>query len=418
MRINKAEPALLTVEPPPDTVWAAPGEIAKLTAQDVVARITALKPAIAARSDETERERRIPTDLWHEILGTGALYHYVPRRFGGLELGLEQFVDVVLPLAEACASTGWVTGFSMEHNWLACHFPEPAQQEFFGKGRYIVSPGVGNPPGQAVRVPRGYKVSGHWRFGTGVMNSNWVIAMVLVDGTSGPFPHWSAFPTSQIQVLDTWYADGLAGTASHDIVAKEVFIPEHMIVAMHDMRQGTSPGAKLHDNPLYRIPLVPLLNMTVTPTVVGAAKGAIQIFRERLRTRRVFGSQSVMADNANVQACLAQADLLVRTSEILLRHLACEILKLANQGRSDDIAARKAIVAQNAYAGRLARDAVRIVMEGSGASVHLLTDPLQRIWRDVSVASSHVAHDFATLAEQHGKSLLGLEPAVEGAMIF
>jgi 3-hydroxy-9,10-secoandrosta-1,3,5(10)-triene-9,17-dione monooxygenase len=411
-------PPMLAVEPTDESDWLNPAEVATLTSQVLVERIVALKPLISANASEAERGRRLVRSVWRAILRTGALYHYVPRRFGGLELGMEEYVEETLPIAEVCASTCWVTGVTMGHNWLACHFPEPAQQEFFKNGHYIVAPAVGNPPGRAVRTPKGYKVSGRWRFGSGVMNSDWVIALVMIEGDTAPHLYWIAFPTSQAQVLDTWHVDGLAGTGSHDIVAKEVFVPEYMIVAMRDMENGASPGSKLHDNPSYRIPLVPWLNLSVTSTIVGAARGAVDIFRERLHTRKVFGTQTPLAHISSVQVRLARADLLVRTSVLLLRHVVRELHALAARGESDNTAARKAIVAQNAHTSTLAKEAVRLVTDASGASAHFLSDPLQRIVRDVNMATSHLAHDFETLAEQHGRSLLGIEASEASARIF
>jgi hypothetical protein len=95
-----------------------------------------------------------------------------------------------------------------------------------------------------------------------------------------------------------------------------------------------------------------------------------------------------------------------------LQHLTCarEVFELATKDQVHDIGARMAIVAQNSYATRVARDAVRLIVDNAGSSVHLLTDPLQRISRDVNVVCGHVIQDLETLAEQHGRNLLGLPP--------
>ena len=402
-------PPTLVAEPPCEEDWLSPSEIATLTPEKINERLLLLQPLISSHAAMAEKQRRPVTEVWRAILRTGLLYHYVPRRFGGLEFGMEEFVQQILPIAEVCASTAWVASVTMEHNWLAAHFPEPAQQEFFKRGRFIVAPATSNPPSRAVRVPNGFRVSGRWRFGSGVMHSNWILAMVIIDGDPAPYPYWVAFPTTEAQILDTWYVDGLAGTGSNDILAKDVFVPEHMAVSMREMENGTSPGSKLHGNPLYRIPAVPSLTLTVTPTIVGAARGAVNLFRERLLTRKIYGSNIPQAQVSSAQVRLARADLLARTSELLMRSLAGDLHDLAKRGDSDNSAARKMIVAQNAHASFLAKESVRLVQDGSGSSVHALNDPLQRIMRDVNVVASHLAHDLETLAEQYGKSLLGIE---------
>ena len=75
----------------------------------------------------------------------GLYYHFVPKRFGGLELGVAEFVEEVLPLAEACASTAWVTSFCMEHNLILALFPEQAQVEIFGVPALCGRAGSGVP---------------------------------------------------------------------------------------------------------------------------------------------------------------------------------------------------------------------------------------------------------------------------------
>src|SRR5579872_7436115 len=86
-------PPTLMVHPPQHGDWLDKDEVAGLTAGAITQRVLALTPLIAANAAEAERQRRPVTDVWRAILRTGLLYHYVPRRFGGLELGMEAFLD-------------------------------------------------------------------------------------------------------------------------------------------------------------------------------------------------------------------------------------------------------------------------------------------------------------------------------------
>jgi alkylation response protein AidB-like acyl-CoA dehydrogenase len=122
-----------------------------------------LKPVLAEHAREAERIRRPVDAVWQEIRRSGVFYHFVPKRFGGLELDAECFVDIMLPLAEGCASTGWVTAFCVEHNWILALFPEAAQREIFGAFPYIVAPGVTSPPGRLVKCEGRFRLSGPWQ---------------------------------------------------------------------------------------------------------------------------------------------------------------------------------------------------------------------------------------------------------------
>jgi alkylation response protein AidB-like acyl-CoA dehydrogenase len=411
LRNAATEPAVLEVHGPGETGWLSPAEVGALTPQIVRERIVALKPLIAEHAAESEHLRRPHSAVWEALRATGFFYHFVPRQYGGCEFTPEDFLVTTAVIAEACPSTAWAAAFCVEHNWLAALFPQKAQDEFFAGGRYMLGPAVGTPPfGKAVRVPGGFNVTGRWRFASGVMNSNWSMGSTLIEGDPHPIPYWCAFRTSDAQVLDTWRVDGLAATGSNDVAVNDLFVPEHMLASFVDIRNGAGPGSKIHGNPLYRMPSVTFLALVLSPIIIGAARGAVNIFQERLKTRKIAGTQTVLCGKANYQILLARADLMVRTAELLLRTLGRNAFDLAKREQNQDINARIAIVAQNVFASRLARDAVRLVVDNSGSSVHFLTDPLQRILRDVNIASSHVIQDFEVLAEQHGCALLGLEP--------
>lgn len=407
-----AEPKVLGVYPPGETGWLNPAEVASLTPQIVRERVAALKPMIAEYAEESERLGYPHPAVWDALRATGFHYHFMPKKYGGCEFGPEDFFLTASVIAEACPSTAWATTFTVEHNWIASLYPEKAQDEFFARGRYIIAPAVSTPPAMAVKVPGGYKVNAHWKWGSGVMHSNWCIGMAMLpgEGDAQPTTIWVAFPMSEAKVLDTWHVAGLAATGSNDIVVKDLFVPEHMVVTASDLQFGTTPGSKVHDNPVYRMPSTAFLALVTSAPTIGAARGAVKIFQERLKTRKVTGTQTILSEKANMQVLLARADVMVRTSELLLQTLAREVLERAASGKNYDIAARMASTAQNAYASRLAREAIRLVIDNAGSSVHLLSDPMQRLARDANVACAHLIQDFEQLAEQHGRSMLGLPP--------
>ena len=403
---------ILKVSPPGETGWMTPAEVSALTPEIVRNRIVSLKPMISEYAAEAERLRHPHPDVWNAVRSTGFFYHFVPKKYGGCEFGPEDFFHTARLIAEACPSTGWAVTFTVEHNWAAALFPKEAQDEFFADGRYIIAPLVSTPPAMAVKVPGGYKVNAHWKWGSGVMHSNWCMGMAMVPSETDAQPTMItlALPMSEAKVLDTWRASGLAATGSNDIIVQDVFVPDHMTVSGVDLSMGTTPGSKIHDNPVYRMPSTAFLALVTSAPTIGAARGAVEIFRERLKTRKVTGTQTVVGEKANYQVMLAKADVMVRTAELLLQTLAHEVYERAANGQNHDIAARMASTAQNAYASRIARDAIRLIIDNAGSSVHMLSDPLQRLARDANVACAHLIQDFESLAEQHGRSMLGLPP--------
>lgn len=392
--------------------WLERAALAAMTPADLVQRCVAIRDLLMQHAEEAERLRKPVDEVWKAIRRTGVFYHFVPKRFGGLEFDVPTFVDTMLPLAEGCASTGWVTAFCVEHNWMLAQFPERAQQEIFDAQPYIIAPGVTNPPGRAVRAPGGFRVSGRWRWGTGVMHADWVLATAQIDdGTPDrPQVRFFAMPIGDVKVIDTWHVDGMCGTGSHDIAADDVFVPEHFCTDMALMRDGRGHGARLYDNPIYRIPMLPFLAMTATIPAVGTSRAALRVFRERLTERVAYGTDLKYADKVPAQIRLARAEARIDTAELIVRRAADTIQSMGERSTAHDVDERIHLRMGLAYAMELCREAMREICEGSGASAHHLKNPLQRAARDVAVMSSHVVFDLDAAAELRGRSLLGLPP--------
>jgi alkylation response protein AidB-like acyl-CoA dehydrogenase len=142
--------------------------------------------------------------------------------------------------------------------------------------------------------------------------------------------------------------------------------------------------------------------------VLGAAKGALRCFTERLETRVSVGMKQ--SERAPLHVVLADVSVQVHMAELLVREAAVDMVELARAGRSGDIPARAAMRSRIATAVALCRDAVRAMVDAGGSSLHDLDHPLQRAARDITVASSHVVHDRLMTSELHGRVLLGLPP--------
>jgi len=386
-------------------------ELAKLNPAELLRRVKALQPMIAAHAAEAERLRRPVDAVWQALRDCGFFYQFVPKRFGGMETDFESFIDVGMVIAEACASTAWVATFCAEHNWILSHFPMEMQETLWGGDfPYIIAPVVSAPPGIAIPVEGGYRVSGRWKWGTGVMHADWVGVNTLIKKEGGPPTAMMVMvPAGEAKVIDTWRMDGMAGTGSNDIVLEDVFVPSlHTVPNL--ARSGRPPGKRGYDNPIYGVPLLPFLAMSASIPAVGAARGMVRIFQERLSAHVRMGSASAQADKPAAQIRLAKADLMVRNAELLIRDAGRRILALADLEEPGQTPERLGARAQIAHAVAICRDAAMLLAEGAGSGVHMLDQPFQRHLRDIIVVSTHVVFDVDVAYELHGRGLIGLPP--------
>lgn len=380
--------------------------------QELIDRLTALVPLLEAHADEAERLRKPVDSVMHAIEAAQAYRYFVPKRFGGFEFSLPGFMKIGMALGEGCLSTAWVTTFCMEHNWLLGLFNEAAQVDIFGRQPYIIAPGALAPKGRAVPVDDGFRVSGRWEWGTGVMHADWVMvgALVPVDGADQPELRMFVIPRDEVEVIDTWHMAGMVGTGSNDIAVDDVFVPAHRCENLAAMRAGQSPGAALHGSATYRMPMLPVLGLTAAAPAVGCARRSVALFLERLRERTVYGTTSKQAERAVAQARLGNLATAIRQTEVELMALAEEVADWGKRGEPCLELERAALRLRIAQVVRQSRDVVRGVVEASGAHAHFLSSPLQRHLRDLHTLSCHTVFDLDLGAELYGRLLLGLPP--------
>jgi alkylation response protein AidB-like acyl-CoA dehydrogenase len=304
-------------------------------------------------------------------------------------------------VSEACASTGWITTFYMEHNWLLGTFPPEVQEEVFSRQPYVLAPGSVNPrDGTATPKGGGYELTGHWKFGTGIVHADWVLLSGrIATDPDGP-PRMFLVRPDQVEVRDTWHVDGMVATGSHDIVANAVFVPER-----HSSLRALGAAGQ-ESGYLARIPVLPMLSLTAAIPAVGAARRAVELFRRLLGERTPFGTSRLQSRRAPSQLRLAHALADARAAETVLRAAARDLTVHARGGPElslmDQIQMRLTI----AHVVRDCRRVVRDVMDGSGASVHYLDHELQRISRDVQMMGAHTVFDLDLVGEQCGRALL------------
>jgi alkylation response protein AidB-like acyl-CoA dehydrogenase len=295
---------------------------------------------------------------------------------------------------------------------MLSHFPEETQAEIWGGAfPYIIAPAVTAPPGKAVRTNGGFIVNGTWKWGTGVMHADWILASaLLIDEAGPPQSLWTLFPASDATVLDTWRMDGMAGTGSNDIFVADLFVPEAHSVPAAGLRVGRGPGSRGYRAPVYSAPLLPFLAMTAAIPVLGAARSTVAAFRQRLDAHLRMGADAKQAEKPAAQIRLAKAEVMVNTAELLIRDAGRRNVALGAVQEPEQTAGRIAARAQIAYAVSLCREAAAHLSEGAGSSVHSLDQPFQRAVRDINLLATHVAFDIDMALESHGRALLGLPP--------
>jgi len=377
-------------------------------ARELVERARALAPLLAQHAAEAEQARR-PHDEVIAALRSARIFDLmVPRAHGGLELDLDTFLEVGLALAEGDASMAWVTTFYIEHNWILCQFPATFQNELYRGRSHVLAPASLAADGQTEKTAGGYRLSGRWKWGTGLPHAEWVICGGRVERPGGPPElRFFALPIEEMKVEDTWWVDGLCATGSNDMIAEGCVVPEERTVSIRDLSAGRGPGAALHPGPLYRTPMVPILLLAAAMPAVGQARAALCRFKSDIGQRRLFARDLRQVDQPAAQTRLGAVEIQTDRAERLLRQVASEVMARRNAASGEE---RAGWVARAALTVRESRAILRSIADASGASAHFHHHPLQRAVRDVQTLSGHTIFDLDQRLESYGRVLLGLEP--------
>jgi len=385
----------------------------RLTAQEAVQHAAAMVPRLAERAAEAERIRRIPQATIDELHETGLMRLMQPARFGGSELGLDALMNVVTEIAKGCTSTAWVYSNLASHSWNIGQFDMRAQEDVWGTDPdALAATGLAFPCGRATPVEGGYKLSGKWPFASGIDASTWMLvgAMTELPGRA-PERRFFLVPQSQFRSLDNWDTYGLTGTGSHDVEVKEAFVPDYRSVSAEVFAAGQNlPGATLYENPLYAMPTFAAFAYVLSIVPIATSKAVVEQFTAAMRARASTYTGSRVAELSSVQARIAEAAACVEFAETVVRRDWQELEAEANQRRYPSMETKLRWKRNVAFAAQLAVRAVDVLMPAAGAGGLTKSAALQRQFRDLHAASSHIGLTWDVHAAAYGQSALGLQP--------
>ncbi|NMO16285.1 hypothetical protein HPC49_27085 [Pyxidicoccus fallax] len=386
-----------------------PASSQPLTHAEAVARAKALVPRVRALAGEAESRRRVPEPMIRDFIDAGLVRLLTPRRFGGHELGLDAFIDATLEIAKADGSMGWCFSFLNIHSWLLAMMPEAAQQEVWSADPDACIANVNVPGGQATPVEGGYRLTGVWPWASGIQHCGWAILAGIVPAAAGGEPsppdvRLFVVPRADFQVKDTWFVAGQRGTGSNHVAVTDAFVPEHRNARLVDVREGQSPGSKVHEAPLYKLPFLPPMASSLVAPIIGAALGAYETWREATRTRFTMYSRDQVATLSHQQIRMAETSAELDSAQLLLRRA----LDTQRPGGMLTLEQRVRTRRDYAYAATLCVRAVERLYTASGAAANFESNPLQRYWRDVHAMAVHSGINPDAAGENFGRLELGL----------
>jgi 4-hydroxyphenylacetate 3-monooxygenase len=372
-------------------------------------RVDAILPAIRERAEENEQARQLIDSNFDDLLSTGIFRSVVPKEFGGLQTDIREYLEAIRRISSADPSTGWVAGLVSVHGHGLAYFDRKLREEVWANGPDATLSTSGPPSGTAEVVDGGIRISGRWRFSSGIDRALWAMVGILVPNAQTGEQEFFlvAVPRDDFTIDDTWHVSGLRATGSNDVVIDGAFVPRYRW-AGPGFDNISPPYPTSSDSPLYSVPFLSVFAAVFAAVALGAAEGGLAVAEDELkvRVRPQTGERSIESPAALMR--LGKSALQIRAAAALIERHWGQLADATRTGEPVDATTVGRWKSEDAYGAWLAIGAIDRLINGAGGTAQFSKKPLQRYWRDLHTIGAHVYLDFDANMELAAREQLGI----------
>ena len=363
-------------------------------ARDLLSRAVALEAIVEDEAPAAEAAGTLQAKTVEAIRDAGLLKAFLPVELGGYECDLSTLVALVAELSRQDGSAGWCFGMNgVITSICAAHLPDEGIELIYrSKGtdpsRVLMAGGF-PPLGRAVREGEGWRVSGDFRFGSGIMYADHVVCTALqmeneVPVMDGALPLMRTFvvPRDQVRVDDNWQVSGLEGTGSCDYHLDDVWLPDALtFVSSHPHpERGRS---------LYTLPLISVASAPHSGFALGVGRRALEEIEAIATDRHRLASSAPLAQRPAFQQNYARARTRLDAAQSLV-NLTADSLHESHLDGTLNINHRAAFSAATTNAYESALEAAQVAFRAAGGAAIYRSVRLQRCLRDIQAGAQHL----------------------------
>jgi alkylation response protein AidB-like acyl-CoA dehydrogenase len=370
---------------------------------DVLERVSALLPRIRAAEAEINEKRRLPEDLVEDIRATGVFRMAMPETWGGPQLDPLRQVEVIEALSYANGSVGWCAMIGCDGGYYSAWLEDSVARDVFPLDGIVA--GLTQPGNNATKVDGGYRLSGRWKFGSGVTHADVVVGgafIVDADGAMQPsdiegLPLWKTLvlPRDAVEVIDVWHTTGLEGSGSNDYAVTDAFVPdEHAMFVFGPPIRGGPMWSFF--NVIIKVGGVPL----------GIARRAIDETIALAPSKLALPSFAYVSDEARTHDSLARAEIMVSSARAYFFDAVGAYWSTLVAGDEPAPKQRANVRLAMHNAAYACRDAVALLYDTMTTSSVYQPNAIDQALRDLTVVCQHIVLSSRARITA-GKVLLG-----------
>ena len=142
---------------------------------------------------------------------------------------------------------------------------------------------------------------------------------------------------------------------------------------------------------------------------LGMAEGALELALDHFRGRRHAMDGSAAIDDAFVRRRISEADAIVRGLRQRFDGVFANLKSYVDAGRDIPVDVRVAAKFDAQLIGKGAMEAIELLFKASGGRGIMLSNPMQRFFRDVHAASNHSFLGYDKGSMNAGGVLMGAD---------
>jgi indole-3-acetate monooxygenase len=198
----------------------------------LLAAIERIGPLITEHAPAAEVDRQLSGAVYQAMYHAGLFGMLAPKAYGGLELHPAECIQAWEAIARIDSAAAWNLVMNQAVAAFSAWLPPKGIAELYAGGIPTMA-GALHPPGKAVRVDGGWRITGQ--------------VPAKEEGADTPFGAF--FRRESATILDTWHTLGMRGTGSADYAVTDLYVPEHLTVPVAPLR-NPPPG---FEGPLFRM---------------------------------------------------------------------------------------------------------------------------------------------------------------------
>ena len=373
--------------------------------QQLWSALPALAAEAKARSAEFEDHRKLAPDFVDKLKRAGLLRILVPADAQGSGGSLNQWLEIMLTLAEADASTAWVCAHGNICAGLIYASAEPRLRDEFFADPAAYASWSNLPRVQVKEQEDGIRISGSWGFESGCTAATFVGGMVQLSPLAqGAPPRMIAAlaPVSEARIEETWDPVGLAGTGSHDVHFDDLFVPWHRTFPWPSgIAVSAYPAAVF-------VPGSWFITLAAAATHLGLARRALDEARNELRSKTDRFTRKPLLEHPATQRSLEAAEGLWFACRAGLRESLAAIWESGLRGEAATAELRINVRVAGVTAVQRGAEIVRAAYDASGASAIRRSGVLQRLMREASCLTHHISSNLSSY-ELTGRVRCGID---------